>query len=96
MHGIVGIFGVFILISFAAALALAFVSGFQPVKSAVTIGGLLLAIAFVQMLIDSYPVESFVTGAMVTILAILIGAFGSLPGAVIGRRLRISILGRNS
>ena len=95
MHGIVGIFGGFIFIGFAAALALAFVSGFKPIKSAITVGGLLLAISLLQMLIDSYSAESIVVHLMVTSLAIVIGAFGSLPGAVIGRRLRTSILKRN-
>jgi len=94
MHGIFNAFGYSILISFAAALLLSLIADLKPVKCALVVASVLLLIALAVLLMESGSLGGVVMDLIIVSTVVTLGGIGSLPGAVLGRRMRSAFLGR--
>ena len=88
MHGIVEAFGMAILLSGVASLAVTFLTGLNTVKGAL-VGLAILLIAVITLAsITWHSPQTAAIELPIILAAIVLGLFGGLPGAALGGWLR--------
>ena len=92
MHGIVGAFGIGILLCFATAFLLSLITGFKALKSSLIASAILLIVAIALSPPEPDRLGDLVIELPIYILGLTIGMFGALPGGALGGWLRTKFL----